>query len=610
MEIKLKTNMKTRQILELRKLIEQKKYDEALLLSNQMTGYELDIEYNLEKAQLLKAMSDYTGALELFEKIYNIDKNNIYAVYGMIECLKKHNKIDEILNLTHMLSDEKNIKLFIELFETSINLNNFHVLNKILNYLKENSKPYVGELIESLLLKISNSFEAVTDKIVCDNFIEILRTNIVFLNSNIFTVIKKIATYYKNKMEPEKALNWCAMLDIQNYIESELVTFVIDILRECKIYEDEVDKIINSLNSIYNKLNNTKTKNIILSEIEILQCKTVLQSKPVKMHVVLTTKCNLKCIMCHVRKTEYEINETYQKIIREYIPYLEKISWQGGELFLYDGFMDLVKFAYKNKVSQEFVTNGLLLDDNLIQMISDYGIDLSISIDSVQPETYENIRKGAKFSNLLDVLKKLYAYNVKNKTIKYSMSVVVMSLNYKEIENIINFAIKYDFSTIYFQRYIPKEKQDFLEPSEEEKEYILRKIFEFKKNIEICDKITISTNIGKEFEINTNEKLGVSKTISCKEHSLSGKNDTTKIKEKLFCIAPWKTLFLDCNNFTKFSCYCEPFKTSDKIDKIWNCESIVQYRESIIQNKLYKCCDSFCRNAGEDGVDIRKFGWK
>ena len=69
-----KMDKKTNQIHQLRQLIEQKQYQEAINLAYDMHQYDNDLDYIMEMGQLLKATSDYAGAIKWFEKVLKIDK--------------------------------------------------------------------------------------------------------------------------------------------------------------------------------------------------------------------------------------------------------------------------------------------------------------------------------------------------------------------------------------------------------------------------------------------------------------------------------------------------------------------------------------------------------
>lgn len=625
----VKTNIRT--------LLAKKEYTDATILLNQISDVcdpDTDVEFLLLKGQLLNGISNFTGALEYFEKVLKLDKENMIAIEGMLESLKNTKRYMETMKFIGFFDPSKQIQILEEISTVAVNYNDINALNVILLYVEKHINTDKIKLLSYILLKIADKVPQSDNNKSSGEFINILNLNIDILPEESQNIIReKIGLYYKHKNDITGALKYFISITKKPEIESKIVSHIIQLLRDSIIFENQTSDIINYLHVIYANLQSEKLKNIILGEIEILQCKTVLKSKPVKMNVILTTKCNLNCIMCTVCKNEYTIDENYLRIIKEYLPYLESVLWQGGEVFLYRNFQELITLAHKNGVKQGFVTNALLLNKELIEMIGEYNIELSISIDSVQKENYEKIRRGAKFSKLIDVLTQLHNYKLQKKDIVYGMAVVVMSLNCDEIDDIVKFAISYGFKVLYLQRYVLNKNllNDKLMLTDAQKIKVLEKIKQLKNDTTITKQIEISTNIGDDLLIPENsdkakenieitncdnntdtEKKHISENTDMPAESNPDfiVNDCEKIKNRLFCIAPWKTLFLDFDMMGKCSCYCDSFKTSNELDDIWNCRALVKYRESIINNKLYKCCDSFCRNAGDDGAEIRKLGWK
>ncbi|MBU1998938.1 MAG: radical SAM protein, partial [Candidatus Omnitrophica bacterium] len=197
-----------------------------------------------------------------------------------------------------------------------------------------------------------------------------------------------------------------------------------------------------------------------LNEIEIGMRKAILDSKPRKLVMVLTNRCNLQCIMCSRVNSGDNFTLPFELAKRIYrlLPYLEDIDLQGGEVFLVDYFKTL--FSKVNEypyMCKRIVTNGLLIDREWANIFAESkNIDLTYSIDAVTKATYEKIRKGAKFSDLLRSIELIN--EVKNKcndTIRLSINVVVMGSNYKELNLFPGFCRKYNFQHIRF---------DFLRP--------------------------------------------------------------------------------------------------------------------------------------------------
>jgi len=182
--------------------------------------------------------------------------------------------------------------------------------------------------------------------------------------------------------------------------------------------------------------------------------KITLSSKPLKLNVVLTTRCNLNCLMCEVRRIPWQIPE---KVIGEVIslfPYLREIIWQGGEVFLLDYFKGLLERAtpYPD-LTHDITTNGHLIDEEWMSMLNKINLNLNISIDGVTKQTYEYIRKGSKFEDLIRTLELIN--ETKNqgegKRLVLVMIVTVMHSNYRELEKVIEFAKRFKFDRIILQ---------------------------------------------------------------------------------------------------------------------------------------------------------------
>ncbi len=611
---KLKYNILKEKI---KKLINLKQYDKALNFVKKIKECKKDVGYMLETGQLLKAASDYSGAIKWFKQVLKADVKNKYAVRGLVESLINAGRYSELTEYIKYLNKKERFIIINKTVEKYIDSEDIDSLKRILKHNKTltNNKNILSATLRMVVDKMYKCKKHDTER----KLTELLKKYVKFLPDSLKI---KVSLYYSENKNVKETIRWLSYIRSNLINQKKIISLIVYMLRKEVILKNDIKNIVKNLNILHKNIKDIKFKNLILGETEILQNKIILKSKPVKMHVVLTTKCNLKCIMCNVCTNEYTISNNYIEIIKEYLPYLEEISWQGGELFLYDKFEELIKLAAKYKVEQEFVTNGLLLDKRRIEIVAKYNIFLSISIDSVKKETYEYIRAGAKFDSLIFVLKQLYDYKLNHRDIKYSMSVVVMSINYKELDDIVKFAILYGFTGIYFQRYIPHENiTDDLMLNEEQALYVFEKIQEIKNNFK---NITVKTNIGDDVFKYWNVKK-INSDISHKDeiNQLSGtdadnnyekkdneilESKNNNIYEKIFCIAPWKTLFLDFGMKMKFSGYCNSFKTLDGEFDIWNCPPAVEYRKSIIKNKPLDYCNRFCKTAGNDGEEVRKFG--
>ena len=151
-------------------------------------------------------------------------------------------------------------------------------------------------------------------------------------------------------------------------------------------------------------------------------------------------------------KKHFDINEKTSTEIEKLFPFLEDITWSGGEVFLSKHFERLFDKASKYpNLSQTILTNGLLINEKWAKKITKNKVTLIYSIDGATKEIYEKIRQGAKFNELIKRIRLINRYIKRNKSeTKKIIHFTVMRTNYKEMEKMVDFAKKYKFSRIDF----------------------------------------------------------------------------------------------------------------------------------------------------------------
>ena len=98
-------------------------------------------------------------------------------------------------------------------------------------------------------------------------------------------------------------------------------------------------------------------KNVFLSNIKEMQF-------PYRLTYILTYKCNLKCQMCTI--WQKKADELSLAQIEKFFKASNKFSWinlSGGEIFLRDDFLDIIRVMYdecKSLYLLDFPTNGFL----------------------------------------------------------------------------------------------------------------------------------------------------------------------------------------------------------------------------------------------------------
>lgn len=128
-----------------------------------------------------------------------------------------------------------------------------------------------------------------------------------------------------------------------------------------------------------------------------------------KVLVELTSKCNLRCGMCPlpVLRRPYEDMDfaLVEKAEREIHGLGLKLKWlhEMGEPLLYSRIDDAIRLFPEASIS----TNGLVLTEEVgAKLLASPLKRLRISVDSINPKVYPQLRTGGDFDKLVDLTKK------------------------------------------------------------------------------------------------------------------------------------------------------------------------------------------------------------
>lgn len=121
-------------------------------------------------------------------------------------------------------------------------------------------------------------------------------------------------------------------------------------------------------------------------------------SRPISVNLLITSRCNSKCITCDSWKltdhdnelTTLEFERIAQDMAEMQIPI---VTIGGGEPTLRKDIWDIIKAFKKNGIQVQLTTNGLKMTTSQRQAMYESGLDrVTISMDSHLPEIYEKIR--------------------------------------------------------------------------------------------------------------------------------------------------------------------------------------------------------------------------
>ena len=195
-----------------------------------------------------------------------------------------------------------------------------------------------------------------------------------------------------------------------------------------------------------------KAYNEALAEEEQQKHSPITRAMPTFVCMNMDTQCNLRCIMCIRRKYSHEaINalrydfKIYKQVAKETFPYAKWVQLAtAGEPLMANNLIEQLRIIKKYSVKVDLITNATLLNnDDLIKEILQVLGCLHVSIDAAIKETYESIRIGAKFEQVIENIRKFNRLRKKLYATDKPMlhfRVVLMKRNIKELPKLIELA--------------------------------------------------------------------------------------------------------------------------------------------------------------------------
>ena len=184
---------------------------------------------------------------------------------------------------------------------------------------------------------------------------------------------------------------------------------------------------------------------------------------PSVLEFELENTCNLECIMCSgdysslirtKREKRAELPKPYDdefiRQLEEFIPYLQEVKFYGGEPFLIQSYYKIwdkiIELNPDVRVSVQ--TNGTTLNSRVKEILQKTNFHISVSLDSLNKERYELIRRNSNFDTVMDNLKYFHAYCRERNTF-FGISTCLMQQNWFEAPDFIRFCNSLDVQ-VYF----------------------------------------------------------------------------------------------------------------------------------------------------------------
>ncbi|MCX6525949.1 MAG: radical SAM protein [Actinobacteria bacterium] len=202
---------------------------------------------------------------------------------------------------------------------------------------------------------------------------------------------------------------------------------------------------------------------------------------PVQMEFSMTNSCNLQCQMCngdwsssirthreHRPPLPVVYQDSFFEELAEFLPHLEKVNFLGGEPFLGKEPLRVMTMLAELPHPPEVAvtTNGTQWSNRIEQICEQLPISFVLSLDGITAPTYEGIRVGADFEQVMANLERFESYATRHGT-KVSLAHCLMRSNWHEFAQFLRFAEDRGFGVGMNEVIFPVELSLFQMPPEE-----------------------------------------------------------------------------------------------------------------------------------------------
>lgn len=339
-------------------------------------------------------------------------------------------------------------------------------------------------------------------------------------------------------------------------------------------------------------------QDITLNELEIIQRKIELKSKVKRLWVTVTSRCNIRCKTCGLWKQKWDLPHKTALEIMELYPYLERIVWLGGEVFLYKHFEEMFDRASDfSNMKQQVITNGVILTEKWIEkIVNTPNAELTFSVDGSTKEVYESIRNGANYEKLLEKIRMTMALKKKfNSRIDIRLNALVMKSNYHQLEDIMDFAKKEGFNQITYLAVHFENAPDENIFEENRDSHIMKVLGDTIPGLwDKAEKYGLELDILlPPGEMDFKEAI----TEKEKQEEMSAPHTVRSVRNEIYCKMPWKYMMIcdDGNVIMTGSCIKSVGNINEtSLGDIWNSGMSRFYRKSMIDNNFEGLCRDEC----------------
>lgn len=323
---------------------------------------------------------------------------------------------------------------------------------------------------------------------------------------------------------------------------------------------------------------------------------------PYKVSINPTKRCNAKCIMCPFwtnleKKPALAGNELAKERIISLLDELgalgtKWISFSGGEPFIRNDILDLIRHAKRLGFGVTIYTNGSLVTQEVADQLLDANTDqVRFSLDGPSPEVHDKIRRlNGLWRKAVEAIAFLVERREQlNKKTRIIINTVVMKANYSHLFEIVRLAGKLHVDDCVF---IPVYENPSL-GHENPLRFPVEADEIARYNLKVAPKIS-GTSKSRRFTL-MNWLTPANSSCLFNKVMRQGPEEKTRLLDNTYCPTPWFYAFVDYDGSTYPCCSLQRADflvgnlNESSFKQIWDGRQFANFRRAFLPPSYPQC---------------------
>jgi radical SAM protein with 4Fe4S-binding SPASM domain len=324
--------------------------------------------------------------------------------------------------------------------------------------------------------------------------------------------------------------------------------------------------------------------NQLISGIDKVLGRSRLLAKPLRIHLEINDICNLRCIMCARENPTFPkgIGELSLGAVERLVPWLRSATYVGiagnGEPFLHKDLFAILRLVTSHGAIPSVITNATLLSaENVNELVSVGESILLVSLDGGTKETFEAIRRGARFDAVFDGLRRLTRVKKERHSPYPIVNIIVCLLrqNMGELKRIIDIAAEVNAPVVIFQNALPYSPgaAESIITDQPMIERVIQEVRAYARQHGIMVQY-VPLGVGLKRRAEDNPRTP---------------------SRRLFCENIWQQLHVEVTGNVRYCCFWTGGAAGNiltqSVDEIWNSEGFQDLRRQLARGKIPPDCE-------------------